>query len=219
MSDKEREIRDAWQANASAWSRAVRSGAIGSRGRVTDVAVINEVREFRPQSILDLGCGEGWLCRALKAEGIQTVGIDWVPALIEAAAAADPDGVYYCVDYDQLSQLALRFDAVVANFSLLSGDLRPTLAAVQDMVVSGGPLIVQTLHPWAAGADNYTDGWRQERFGDLDCGFASASPWYFRTLSSWVQTLAAAGWRVQMIREPVDPETDRPASILFVCCC
>ncbi len=219
MSNQEQEVRDAWQANASAWSRAVRSGAIGSRARVTDAAVINQIKKSRPRSILDLGCGEGWLCRALKAEGIDTVGIDLVPALIAAAAAADPDGVYHCLDYDQLSRLPLRVDAVIANFSLFSADLASTLAAVSDLVVPGGSLIIQTLHPWVAGTESYDDDWRLERFTDLDGGFPAASPWYFRTLSSWTQTFCESGWRLQTIQEPVDPATDLPASILFICTC
>ena len=54
-----------------------------------------------------------------------------------------------------------RFDALVCNFSLLDEDLAGCLAAWPALLESGGELLIQTLHPWAAGGD-YRDGWREE---------------------------------------------------------
>lgn len=62
-------IRDSWRANAQAWVDAVRSGRIESRRLVTDQAVLDAVLTPRPRRVLDLGCGEGWLCRELLYRG------------------------------------------------------------------------------------------------------------------------------------------------------
>ena len=40
------------------------------------------VLALQPERVLDLGCGEGWLCRALLANEIEAVGIDGVPELV-----------------------------------------------------------------------------------------------------------------------------------------
>ncbi len=62
-------ILDSWHKNAAPWSLAVREGQIDSRRLVTDSAIVGAVEEYgraytRP-SVLDIGCGEGWLARAL----------------------------------------------------------------------------------------------------------------------------------------------------------
>ena len=56
---------DSWHTNAAAWTSTVRDGRIMSRVRVTNKAIIDEVVSRSPQSVLDIGCGEGWLVRAL----------------------------------------------------------------------------------------------------------------------------------------------------------
>jgi hypothetical protein len=50
-----------WQANADAWTAAVREQRIESRRLVTDAAIL--ALALAPLRILDLGCGEGWLRR------------------------------------------------------------------------------------------------------------------------------------------------------------
>ena len=66
-------ILDAWHANAQAWERAVREGRIASRKLVTDQAIVEAVLSRSPRTVIDLGCGEGWLARALARAGVQVV--------------------------------------------------------------------------------------------------------------------------------------------------
>jgi 2-polyprenyl-3-methyl-5-hydroxy-6-metoxy-1,4-benzoquinol methylase len=63
--DHREQLRLSWQANADAWTTAVRGQRIESRRLVTDAAILQTILALAlaPLRILDLGCGEGWLRR------------------------------------------------------------------------------------------------------------------------------------------------------------
>ncbi|MDZ4048416.1 MAG: methyltransferase domain-containing protein [Pseudoxanthomonas sp.] len=217
---RERLVRS-WFENAEAWTRAVRDGLIESRRLATDEAVVAALMESTPTRVLDVGCGEGWLCRTLASHGVDVVGIDVSLPLVEAARAAG-GGRFEQVAYDDLAEVADalgRFDAVACNFALLDEDLAPLLHSLKAMLAAEGRLVIQTVHPWGAcGEEPYRDGWRLETFAGFGGQvFPEAMPWYFRTLGSWHAALSAAGFRVLALREPSHPETGRPLSLLMVC--
>ena len=70
----ERQIVESWTINALPWISAVREKKIESRRLVTDAAILDLVRSLSPKSVLDVGCGEGWLARALASYGIDAHG-------------------------------------------------------------------------------------------------------------------------------------------------
>lgn len=213
------EIIDAWHANAAPWTSAVRDGDIESRRLITDDAIVDAVFSRSPQSVLDVGCGEGWLARALSSKGIQVTGIDVVPELIELAQKAG-GGEFRVASYEDISagKLDLTADLVVCNFSLIGKEsVDGIIAAAKSLLNPGGTLIVQTLHPLVACGDQaYADGWRPGSWAGFSEDFVRPAPWYFRTLASWVQLFTTHGWHLEDVREPVHPKTGRPASILFV---
>ena len=117
MRDAEASILAVWQASASPWTRAVREARIASRRLVTDAAIVAAIRARAPRRVIDLGCGEGWLARALAAQGIDVLGIDAVPALVAAAEAAG-GGRFRVMDYAAIAAGALheQADVVACNF-------------------------------------------------------------------------------------------------------
>lgn len=62
---KDNEIIKSWDINAGEWSRIVEQEGIASRN-FTNPAIVETVKEYDLKNILDLGCGEGWLTRALS---------------------------------------------------------------------------------------------------------------------------------------------------------
>src|ERR1700689_2940465 len=62
-------IVESWRNNAHAWTSAVREQRIDSRALVTDRAIVDAVLARAPRSVLDIGCGEGWLARRLGGRG------------------------------------------------------------------------------------------------------------------------------------------------------
>jgi 2-polyprenyl-3-methyl-5-hydroxy-6-metoxy-1,4-benzoquinol methylase len=213
------EIIEAWHANAAPWTKAVRDGDIESRRLVTDRAVVDAIVSRTPRLVLDVGCGEGWLARALSSEGIEVIGIDVVPALIEQAQKAG-GGRFQVAAYEELAEgkLDVLVDLVVCNFSLIGKEsVNGVIAAVKSLLHPGGSLIVQTLHPLIACADRpYVDGWRPGSWSGFSEHFVRPAPWYFRTLESWVRLFTANGWHLGELREPMHPHTGKPASILFI---
>lgn len=203
--DREMQIARSWRANAAAWSEAVRSGRIASRRAGTDAAIVETVLRAAPASVLDLGCGEGWLVRELAARGIDAFGMDASPELVAIAQATD-GARFECASYRELAcrRPARSFDLVVLNFALFGENLDDPLRAARKHLRPGGMLVVQTLHPGLAGNAARGDGWQVEDFAGIADGFHEPMPWFFRTRPSWHAVLSAAGFTVVRADEPRD---------------
>ena len=140
-----------WSANADLWTRAVRGGQIASRREVTDAAILGAVRRGPARKILDVGCGEGWLCRALAGAGAEIVGVDVSPELIARALEENGDATFHCLDYAALAVEPARagggFDTIVCNFSLLDDLAGPLLAGLARIAAPDARLFIQTGAP------------------------------------------------------------------------
>ncbi|BES73362.1 hypothetical protein RE428_43800 [Marinobacter nanhaiticus D15-8W] len=210
---------DAWSRNASQWTDAVRGRHIESRERVTNRAIVDAVLGYSPQSVLDVGCGEGWLVRALSERVNTVVGVDAIPSLIERARAAGA-GDYRQATYEEIALGAVdgTFDVVVCNFSLIGRtSVEQLFSAIPSLLSPQGVLIVQTLHPASSCGDlPYQDGWREGSWAGFGAGFTDPAPWYFRTLGSWVALFRESRFQLFDMREPIHPTTCKPASVIFI---
>ena len=222
MSDRDRAAQQqrSWIANADAWTDAVREGRIASRKNGTDAAIIEACAATPGMRALDVGCGEGWLSRALSSRGASVTGVDASEPLIDAARAAG-SASYEVADYETLRARADvvpgPFDLVVLNFALLDEDISPLLRSLGARLSDAGRLVIQTVHPFvAAGPDGYVDGWREEKFAAFGEGFSAPMPWFFRTFATWHDVLAASGLTLTRLREPRAPD-DSVLSLLLEC--
>ena len=215
------QIEASWTTNADAWAHVVRDGLIPSRRAGTDDAIVAACLACGGSPVLDVGCGEGWLVRALHARGVTAAGVDVSAPLIERARERGGGR------FDVVSYAALEGDAtlhagpwplIVCNFALLGEPVHPLLAALRSRLAPRGRVLVQTVHSWSArGEGPYRSEWRTEAFDGFAVPFPTPMPWYYRTLGSWVAQFALAGLRIVQLDEPLHPMTGAPLSLLFHC--
>jgi len=215
----DKNITESWLQNAKPWVTAVRSNEIESRSLITNKAIIDTILGKAPKTVLDIGCGEGWLARELYKSDVSTLGIDVVPELVEAASR-EGSGIFRLLSYEELTQYSVKekFDVIVCNFSLLGHkSVIKIFKTIPYMLNDHGYFIIQTIHPIAGCGDfKYEDGWRKGSWGGFSDNFTNPPPWYFRTLETWKALFQFNGFELSEIFEPLNPKTKNPASVIFV---
>ena len=216
---RDEEIIESWKKNADPWIAAIRAEQIESRKLVTNEAIIEAIASCKPNSLLDIGCGEGWLANRLASQGLDVLGIDVVPELI-AQAKTGGEGQFQVLSYEEMKEgkLTRKFDAAVCNFSLLGNEsVHLLFRTIPTLLKSSGFFIVQTIHPYiGCGELPYMDGWREGSWAGFSGDFTDPAPWYFRTLESWVQLFIDNQFSIERICEPLNPNTQKAASIIFI---
>jgi len=120
----------------------------------------------------------------VNAKGIDVMGVDAVPALIEQAQRAG-GGNFSVISYQQIAaaKLKVRADVAVCNFALFGKESVENLfGSIASLVSSHGAFIVQTLHALIAGGDGpYQDGWRAGSWAGFNSDFADPALRYFNS--------------------------------------
>ncbi len=146
-------ITAAWDANAAAWDAAVADTGDDSRRYGGDEVLLRLAGPVAGRDMLDLGCGNGYLCRRLAAEGACATGVDPSPSMVAAARqreTEDPLGVRYLrAGAENLGVLPDgAFDLVIANHVLSAvADLSAALAEARRVLRPGGVLVAVFSHP------------------------------------------------------------------------
>lgn len=178
-----------WAESAEAWITTM--GTEGDFGRrfVLDGPMMHRVALGRFRRALDIGCGEGRFCRMLRAQGIETLGIDPTKRLIERAVECDPQGEYQVGRAETLDLPDDAFDLVVSYLSLI--DIADIDAAIREMarvLRPGGSLLIANLNGFNTAGQ--TLGWSDEPSGQR--GFAMDH--YLEERADWI------AWRGIRIR-------------------
>jgi SAM-dependent methyltransferase len=177
---------------------------------------------------LDLGCGEGRVTRDLKARGHTVAGLDVAPTMIRLAREADPEGEYVIADGAAIPYEDGSFDLVVAFNTLMDiDDMAGAVREAARVLEAGGRLCACITHPMRdAGRfasrepdaqfvirERYLEGRRFEMRvarGGLEIHFRS---WAY-PLQDYVRAFEDAGFVIEALREPPDPDRPLPNFIL-----
>lgn len=98
-------------------------------------------------SVLDVGCGTGWLAHEAVAPGRRVVGTDLSPEAVAAGRERFPDVDLRCGDFLDL-ELEGPFDLVMASDSLVPmTDHARCLRRMAELQKPGGVLLLMTQNP------------------------------------------------------------------------
>jgi 2-polyprenyl-3-methyl-5-hydroxy-6-metoxy-1,4-benzoquinol methylase len=220
--DNEQHIIQSWHANAGNWIRLIESNGIESRNLVTNKAILNAILFAKPISVLDIGCGEGWLAKELFDNGIKVSGVDIIPELIEKAKEK-VTGNFYIASYEDIAlgsiPFSKLFDSIVINFALIGKESAENLlTSLPNYLSERGKLFIQTLHPYnRKELNDYVSGWKRGSWDGLGDQFTQPYQWYFRTLEDWLQLLDRSGFRKIHIIGTVHPHSGQLLSVIFEC--
>ncbi len=97
-----------------------------------------------PARVLDIGCGNGALLRALGPRVKRGVGVDASPGMIEAARRGDPAGnfEFKVIDGPSLPFADGSFDVVTSLLSFRYLDWDPMMNEIRRVLAPGGKLLV-----------------------------------------------------------------------------
>ncbi|CAM5452614.1 class I SAM-dependent methyltransferase [Streptomyces canus] len=214
---------ETWDTIADWYAERVRTGS-AMHEFARDVLLGGLPADLHGQRILDLGCGEGLITRALSLRGGSVVGIDPSPRMISHARAAEqasPSGALYVVDDGaSLATVAAgSVEWVTAGLSLNNvPDLAAAISAVRRVLVPGGRLVFTIPHPcfeapharWSGGADEppgrvvgnyFAEGfWRS---ANVDGARRAGNQ--HRMLSTYVTSLVEHRFAIDSVAEPAPP--------------
>jgi 2-polyprenyl-3-methyl-5-hydroxy-6-metoxy-1,4-benzoquinol methylase len=213
------EVISSWNKNAEEWINVINAGKIASR-KFTNPAILNTLVNHQGEKVLDLGCGEGWLTRALSKKGKISVGIDGTEALIGTARKLGYQHYYHLSYEDIIAEQKLPeapYDIIVFNFSMYQKEETPLLLReVKKALTYKGQIIIQTLHPYFLKTNNlpYKNQWIQDAWRGLPGNFTDGHPWYARTFEGWSNTFKASGLQITSIKE-INNEKEELLSVIF----
>jgi len=150
--------------NTSGWdeSDAEQYAALGGQDHVPILCeALTELVDLHGRRVLDFGCGEGHLTRALieRAKPATMLGIDTSEALIQTARGVAPDdgSIQFRVGDEAALPLDEPVDVALCSLMLMmcrtKAQLARTLRGLAGSVRPGGSIVIALTHPCFRRAD------------------------------------------------------------------
>ena len=211
---------DDWDTIAD-WYAAQLSAGSAMHDFARDALLAALPQDLSRVRVVDLGCGEGIITRAVTGRGAIAIGVDPTARLVEHARSiekAAPRGVTYAVD-DGATLATLgdgSADWITAGLSLNNvPDLDAALRSIRRVLTPGGRLVFTIPHPCFeaphAGWADDGDGTSRRLVGDyfVEGFWRSANPSgvrragnQHRILSGYLMALVNHGFVIELVAEP-----------------
>lgn len=165
------------------------------------------------RSVLDLGCGHGWLAARLHQAGAQVTGVDGSVALIDIARSRHPEIEFQVHDLTTgLPSTQRTYDRIVSHMVLMDiPALDPLLADAASCLRPDGVFVFSLLHPCffdqPPTQDPATGMWHRHVRGYLQheqrwIESFGGHTHYHRPLAWYVDRLTSHGLAVTGLHEP-----------------
>jgi ubiquinone/menaquinone biosynthesis C-methylase UbiE len=219
MSNREiEEAKGFWDRVAEEWR--IQVGTEGDTNRIlnSDPVLWLFVGSVTGLTVLDAGCGTGYLSEHLRHRGAIVTGVDFSEQMIAIARRDYPDIDFRVDSCNRLETVpGESIDIVIANYVLMdTPDLPGAMRAFHRVLREGGLCVVVFSHPCfpqgkasiSPDADEITYQWsfpyfEEERRTDPPFGhFTSDFIWFHRPLSDYWKAFKAAGFEVIDFEEP-----------------
>lgn len=215
------ELRRSWDDKAADWHIQVGEEGDANRRINSDPVLWRLLGDVEGRTVLDAGCGTGYLSVKLARAGATVIGVDQSPEMIRIAAEnIARAGVAARLHVGSASQLAALPDAsidrIVSNYVLMDlPDLEGAMAAFARVLRPGGHAVVVFLHPCfcpPGGWERLPDGrvrttwpWsylERRQFEESWGHFRSPFIGFHRPLSAYFAAIFSAGLAVTAFEEP-----------------
>jgi 2-polyprenyl-3-methyl-5-hydroxy-6-metoxy-1,4-benzoquinol methylase len=187
----------------------------GDEGDITRKYLLNPVLfsllgDVTGKTILDAGCGQGYLCRLLARKGAKVTGIEpagpWFTYALQKEHVERLGITYRQEDLSTWSPMLNTFDYVIANMVFM--DIPEYLSALRNCIASlksHGGLIFSLLHPcfeepgseWKKKGEVSVRDYFRERAVPQSYG-----QFIHRSLSTYLKSVIQEGCTLQRVIEP-----------------
>lgn len=201
--------------------KEIRDNEINANTLFEIPALFSMMPDLNNKKVLDLGCGYGEHCQYFVNNGAsKVVGIDISEKMLEIAKqeAGDPKISYINMPMEDIDRLAEKFDVVVSSLAFhYVEDYAGLVRKIYELLCPEGVLLFSQEHPLAtchSGGERWT---RDESGNKVYANLANYGvegerklTWfvdgvikYHRTFFTLINTLIAAGFRIEKLSEPI----------------
>lgn len=184
----------------------------------------HELKELLPElknkSVLDLGCGFGWHCRyAREQQASSVIGVDISEKMLQQAREKtnDPAISYIRMPIEDIHFSSSQFDVVLSSLAFhYIESFEAICKKVYDCLKPGGSFVFSVEHPiftsrneqdWCYDDHGNRLHWPVDHYqseGLRETAFLTDNVIkYHRTLSTYINDLIHAGFRIKAVKEPI----------------
>lgn len=184
----------------------------------------HELKELLPElknkSVLDLGCGFGWHCRyAREQQASSVIGVDISEKMLQQAREKtnDPAISYIRMPIEDIHFSSSQFAVVLSSLAFhYIESFEAICKKVYDCLKPGGSFVFSVEHPiftsrneqdWCYDDHGNRLHWPVDHYqseGLRETAFLTDNVIkYHRTLSTYINDLIHAGFRIKAVKEPI----------------